>query len=178
MVDAKLHERTQVVSFKDLSAVLNRSTALIRIIAKSLDIDVSDEQIPLNDALDLMRYFAGLNGEQDALWHGQNSKLQAAKEREIEYAVALEIVKRERAALEEQVKLLTQQLYGANQRSDRIEQKLHELTASFAHLVSQRDRLVAQTRSVSKTSIKQHNGRPVLYLERPVNHHLLGQSDQ
>jgi hypothetical protein len=60
-------------------------------------------------------------------------------------------------------------------RSDRLEEKLHDLTEFFAHLVSQRDRLVAQSRMKSKASIKYHEGREVLYLEQPVNLHLLGQ---
>ena len=98
-----------------------------------------------------------------------------AKSRELELAVALDIVKRERASLANQVELLSDQLERANKRSERLEEKLHDLTESFAHLVSQRDRLVAQSRMKSKVSIKYHEGREVLYLEQPVNLHLLGQ---
>ena len=168
-------ENMQSVSLQSLSDALDRSQALVRMVAKSLDVKVKDEQVSLPDALTLMRYFSAGKGEQDALWDQQSSKLEMAKSRELELAVALDIVKRERASLANQVELLSDQLGRANERNDRLEAKLHELTASFAHLVSQRDRLVAQSKMKSKTSIKYHEGREVLYLEQPVNLHLLGQ---
>lgn len=163
------------VSIQELSDVLDRSQALVRMVAKSLGVSVKDEHVMLPDALTLMRYFAAHKAEQDALWDNQTSKLQAAKAHEFELAMALDIVKHERVSLANQVELLSDQLDRANERSDRLEAKLHELTASFAHLVSQRDRLVAQTKFISKASIKYHEGREVLYLEQPVNLHLLGQ---
>ena len=170
------NELTQSVSYSELACVLGRSEALVRMVAKSLDIKVKDEQVSLSDALTLMRYFSAGKGEQDALWDQQSSKLEMAKSRELELAVALDIVKRERASLANQVELLSDQLERANKRSERLEEKLHDLTESFAHLVSQRDRLVAQSRMKSKASIKYHEGREVLYLEQPVNRHLLGQA--
>src|SRR6056297_825798 len=168
-------ENMQSVSLQSLSDALDRSQALVRMVAKSLDVKVQDEQVSLPDALALMRYFSVGKCEQDALWDQQSSKLDAAKSRVLELAVALDIVKRERASLANQVELLSDQLERANKRSDRLEEKLHDLTESFAHLVSQRDRLVAQSRMKSKASIKYHEGREVLYLEQPVNLHLLGQ---
>ena len=168
-------ENVQSVSLQSLSDALDRSQALVRMVAKSLDVKVKDEQVSLPDALALMRYFSAGKGEQDALWDQQSSKLDAAKSRELELAVALDIVKRERVSLANQVELLADQLERANKRSDRLEEKLHDLTESFAHLVSQRDRFVAQSRMKSKASIKYHEGREVLYLEQPVNLHLLGQ---
>ena len=168
-------ENMQSVSLQSLSDALDRSQALVRMVAKSLDVKVQDEKVSLPETLTLMRYFSAGKGEQDALWDQQSSKLDAAKSRELELAVALDIVKRERASLANQVELLSDQLERANKRSDRLEEKLHDLTESFAHLVSQRDRLVAQSRMKSKVSIKYHEGREVLYLEQPVNLHLLGQ---
>lgn len=173
MVKSQLDGKSTPVSYEDLSNVLDRSEALIRMIAKALDIDVTGQHVPLHAALDLMRFFAGGKGEQDHLLSKQNSKLQAVKAREFEYAMALEIANRERSSLQKQVEVLTVELERAHHRGNRLEQKLHDLTASFAHLVSQRDRLVAQTKINSKTSIKQHQGRSVLYLEQPVNLHLL-----
>lgn len=165
----------QLVSLQSLSEALNRSQALVQMVAKSLDVTIKDRHVTLPDALTLMRYFAGRKSEQDVLWDNQTSKLDAAKAREFELAMALDIVKRERGSLEKQVALLTAQLDKAHERNDRLEAKLHELTASFAHLVSQRDRLVAQTKVKSKASLKYHQGREVLYLEQPVNLHLLGE---
>jgi chromosome segregation ATPase len=103
--------------------------------------------------------------------------LQAAKGRELELSVALEIVKQERSSFEKQANVLSEQLDRSNRRSDRLEQKLHDLTASFAHLVSQRDRLVAKTQSKSKTTLQWRNGKAVLLLEEPVNSHLINRMD-
>lgn len=172
----KYHRRGKMpeISYKDLSNALDRSEAFIRIASKTLDIDAKGECISFDDVLVLMRYFAGHKSEQDVLWQKQNSKFQALKSRNFEYAVALDIVKRERSFLKQQVGLLTEQLTRAHERSDRLENKLHDLTESLSFLVSQRDRLVAQKRIESLASIKYHNGREVLYLECPVNLHLLG----
>lgn len=164
---------TEFVSLKDLAKVLNRSETLVRLVAKSLDVDMSCKGVALGDALELMRYFASCKDGQDKLLNSQYSKLKAAKAREFEHAIALEIVKRERSWLEDQVQQLYDQLQHEQQRSERLEHKLHDLTASFAHLVSQRDRLVAHTKFHSKATVRQHKGREVLYLEKPVNSHLL-----
>jgi len=174
MTKEQLGEIIQVISLQSLSDALDRSQALVRMVAKSLDVNSTDGQVTLPDALSLMRYFAAHKGEQDALWDNQTSKLDAAKAREFELAMALDIIKRERDSLDNQVALLTAKLDKAHERNDRLEAKLHELTESFAHLVSQRDRLVAQTKIKSKASLKYHQGREVLYLERPVNLHPLG----
>lgn len=166
-------EFTQMISLGSLSGTLDRSQALIRMVAKLLDVNVSDGLVSMPDALTLMRYFSASKGEQDALWDQQNSRLEAAKSRELELVVALDIVKRERGSLANQVELLSDQLHHANQRCKRLEEKLHDLTESFAHLVSQRDRLAAHTKMKSKASIKYLKGCEVLYLEQPINLHLL-----
>lgn len=166
----------QNISLQALGDTLDRSQALIRLVAKSLGVKITDAQVTTSDALNLMRYFAARQSEQDALLEEQSLKLDAAKAHEFELAMALDIVKRERFTLENQVEFLTAQLAKAHARSDRLEEKLHELTASFGHLVSQRDRLVAQAKIKSKASLKYHKGREVLYLEQPVNFHLLGRN--
>lgn len=167
-------EIMQMVSLQSLSDALDRSRVLVRMVAKSLDVKVTDGHVTLPAALNLMRYFAGQRSEQDALWDNQTAKLDAAKAREFELAMALDIVKRERGSLDNHVALLTAQLDKAHERNDRLEAKLHELTESFAHFVSQRDRLVAPTKVKSKASLKHHQDREVLYLEQPVNLHILG----
>src|SRR6056297_2663469 len=103
-------ENMQSVSLQSLSDALDRSQALVRMVAKSLDVKVQDEQVSIPDALTLMRYFSACKGEQDALWDQQSSKLDAAKCRELKLALALDIVKRERASVASQVELLSDQL--------------------------------------------------------------------
>ena len=168
-----IESSTVFVSVKDLADVLDRSESLVRMVANSFDVDMSAQGVALGDALELLRYFASCKGERDKLLSRQNAKLQGSKTRELEHAIAVEILKRERRFLEDQVKHLSNQLERENRRSERLEQKLHELMASFAHLISQRDRLVAHSKFQSKFSVRQHNGREVLYLEQPVNRHLV-----
>ena len=168
-----MESSTKLVSVKDLSDVLDRSESLVRMVANSFEVDITAQGLALGDALELLRYFAFCKGERDKLLQRQHAKLQGAKARELEHAIALEIVKRERTWLEDQVKHLSNQLERENRRSERLEKKLHELMASFAHLISQRDRLVAQSKFQSKFTVRHHNGREVLYLEQPVNRHLV-----
>jgi len=152
-----------------LSDALGRSKALIRMVGKSLDVQDQGGCVELTDALTLMRYFASATGEQDALWEQLSAKLATAKSRELELAIALDIVRRERTSLSHQVEALSAQLGRADERSRRLEKQLHELTETFAYLVSQRDRLLAQTKMQSKASLRYDQGREVLYLERPVS---------
>ena len=175
---SSIESSTEFVSVQDLAYVLERSESLVRMVANSFDVDISAQGVALGDALELLRYFAFCNAEQDKLLSRQNAKLQGAKARELEHAIALEIVKRERCCLEDQVKYLTNQLERENWRNERLEQKLDELMASFAHLVSQRDCLVAQAKIQSKVTVRQHKGREVLYLEQPVNRHLVNWEDR
>lgn len=168
-------ESIQSVSLQSLSDALEQLPAIVRLVAKSLDVIVNDEQVLLPDALTLMRYFSAGIDDKDALWDQQSSKLDMTKSRKLELTVALEIIELERASLVNQVELLSNQLERAHERNDRHEAKLHELMTSFAFLVSQRDRLVEQSGMKSRVSIKYHEDREVLYLEEPVNRHLLEQ---
>jgi hypothetical protein len=65
-------------------------------------------------------------------------------------------------------------LGAAQDRNDQREAKPYELTASLAHLVSQRDRSVAHTKVTSKASSIYHQGREVLYRKIFATLHLLG----
>ena len=159
----------QRISLQSLSDALGRSKALISMVGKSLDVQDHDGFVELTDALALMRYFASATGEQDALWEQLSAKLATAKSRELELAIALDIVKRERTTLSHQVEALSAQLGRADERNSRLDKQLHELMESFAYLVSQRDRLLTQTQMQSKASLKYDQGREVLYLEQPVN---------
>jgi hypothetical protein len=159
----------------DIATALKRPEALVRLTAASVDITVKKGCVSLEEAIVLIRYFSNRSFDQEEFLANQTLKIQAAKGRELELSVALEIVKQERASLEKQTNVLSEQLDRSNRRSDRLEQKLHDLTASFAHLVSQRDRLVAQTQTKSKTTLQWRNGKAVLLLEEPVNSHLINQ---
>lgn len=175
MADENLRPDTTFITVQELASCLERPLPLIRITAKSFEIKLIDDRLSLRDAVHLIRCLANCKGDQAEAIAEQHSKLEASRGREFECAMALEIVKRERNSMEQQTRVLSQQLDRANSRSDRLEQQLHDLTASFTHLVSQRDRLVAHARAESRTSIRQHRGHEVLYLERPINLHLLGQ---
>jgi hypothetical protein len=177
MADHAYEESAQEISVRDLSVALKRPEALVRLTAKSFDLAVKTGCVSLDGDIALIRCFSDRSFDQDELLATQTLKLQAAKGRELELAIALEMVKQERSSLEKQANVLSEQLDRTNRRSDRLEQKLHDLTASFAHLVSQRDRLVAQTQTKSKTTLQWRNGKAVLLLEEPVNRHVIDRVD-
>ena len=177
MVDHVYDESVQEISVRDLSVALKRPEGLVRLTAKSVDIGVKTGCVSLDGAIALIRCFSDRSFDQDELLATQTLKLQAAKGRELELVIALEMVKQERSSLEKQAKVLSEQLDRTNLRSDRIEQKLHDLTVSFVHLISQRDRLVAQAQTTSKTTLQWRNGRSVLLLEEPVNRHVIDRVD-
>lgn len=79
---------TEYVSCRQLSDRSYRLEALIRIMAQTLGVKINEGRIALVDALGLMKYFSAARGDQVALWEQQLSKLEAAKSREIELAVA------------------------------------------------------------------------------------------
>ena len=171
------HANAQKFLVCDIASALKRPEALVRLTAASVDIKVSLGCVSLDDAIVLIRYFSDRSFDQEEFLANQTLKLQAAKGRELELSIALEIVKQERSSLEKQANVLSEQLDRSNRRSDRLEQKIHDLTASFAHLVSQRDRLAAKTQTKSKTTLQWRNGKTVLLLEEPVNSHLINQMD-
>ena len=177
MANDLYHANVLEILVNDIATALKRPEALVRLTAASVDIKVRKGCVSLDDAILLIRYFSDRSFDQEEFLANQTLKLQAAKGRELELSIALEIVKQERSSLEKQANVLSEQLDRSNLRSDRLEQKLHDLTASFAHLVSQRDRLVAKTQTKSKTTLQWRNGKAVLLLEEPVNSHLINRMD-
>jgi len=69
-------ENVQAISLESLSDALVRSKSLIRMVAKSLDVQAQDGSVTLADALMLTRYFWYGQEEQDALWEHLASMLQ------------------------------------------------------------------------------------------------------
>lgn len=161
------------IPLDELAHALGRSSAFLRVSMAILKISGSDEALTLEDAVNVIRYFAPKSADQDTLLTALTQKLDATERRELELAVAIEIIKQERSSLKDQVNFMQYQLEHAQARGDRLEEQLHDVTASFAHILSQRDKLVARSKLKSKTSLKQYNGREVLYLEDPVNLHML-----
>ena len=66
MTKNKSEEMAQTISLESLSEALDRSKALIRRAAKSLDVQVQDGRVTLTDALTVMRYLSSDAGEQGA----------------------------------------------------------------------------------------------------------------
>lgn len=158
----------------ELAEALGRTDMLLRSSLMVLKLPLHDETLALGDAVTVIRHLAQRQSDQDELLATLVAKTTAAEKRRLEFAVALEMVKQERAALKQLSRLLEEQLEREQTRGDRLEQNLHDLTSSFAHIVSQRDRLVARSKLRSKATLIEHNERLILYLEDPVNLHLLG----
>lgn len=160
---------TTNVLISELAQCLDRSESFIRVMLRSLAVEHKQNKIDLTDAVKLIRHFAGTSGEKAKLISELEARLHSTKKRELELSVSVEMLRRERDMLNKQNEILDRQLQKANDRTDRFEAKLHALTDSFAHLVDQRDRLVAQHRSKISQAVEVYeNGRPILLLKNPV----------
>lgn len=159
------------IEIEILAEQLGRSTALLRLAAKRLKIDASQGSLTVSDAVHLIRYFSTQKYDQSQVLEQQAAVIEEAHTKQLEYAVALEIVRRERAMLETQVQQIQERLQIADQRNDRLEGKIDDLVQSLAYLVDQRDRLVAGKNQISRARLIHSNGREVLLLENPVGFH-------
>lgn len=156
-----------------LAEALGRTDMFLRSSLMMLKLPVHAETLALEDAVAVTRHLAQRQSDQEELLATLIAKITSAEKRELEFAVALEMVKQERAALKRYSRRLEEALEREQTRGDRLEQNLTDLTMSFVHIVSQRDRLVARSKLRSKATLIERNGRSVLYLEEPVNLHLL-----
>lgn len=156
-----------------LAEALECTERFLRTVVVVLKIPMRNETLALKDAVLTIRYLATRATDQEDLLSTLIAKTTSSAKRELEFAVALEMVKQDRAALRRECLLLNEHLKREQMRGDRLEDNLHNLTISFAHIVSQRDRLVARSKLRSKTTLIEKNGRPVLYLEDPINLHLI-----
>ena len=170
------HESVSI-PIDELAQALGRSSSFIRVSMTVLKISMCENTLSLENAVSVIRYFASKSSDQETLLENITQKLAASEKRELELAVALELLKHERSTLKEHIKSAQRQLERSQARNDRLEDQLHELTASFAHILSQRDKLVARSKLQSKATLKKNNGNEVLYLEHPVNLHMLGAVD-
>jgi hypothetical protein len=82
----------------------------------------------------------------------------------LELSVALEIVRCERDYLRAEVSVLRDQLIKANERSERSEARLHEVTMTMAEL--SREAILAPARSNATEVLM--DGKSVLRLNNPV----------
>ena len=166
------------IPIDELAQVLGRSSSFVRVSMTVLKVSMHKNTLSLENAVSVIRYFASKSSDQETLLENITQKLAACERRELELAVAMELLKQERSTLKEQVRSARSQLERSQARNDRLENQLHELTASFAYILSQRDKLVARSKLHSKATLKQNNGHEVLYLEYPVNLHMLGVEDR
>ncbi len=156
------------IPFGALAKALGWSEVYLQASAMALDINNKTSGFSIQDVVALIQNSAVSKSAQDAFLSDLIKSKKLAQARELELAVALEIVKNDRSSAREQIEFLNQQLARAHARGDRLEKKIHDLTASLAHIVSQRDQLVARSQLKSKATTKVQNGREVLYLEEPI----------
>lgn len=161
------------IPIRTLAEALECTEQFLRTIVVVLKIPVWNETLALKDAVATIRHLAKRQSDQEELLATLIAKITSSEKRELEFAVALEMVKQERAALRRENRLLEENLKREQTRGDRLEDNLHNLTISLAHIVSQRDRLVARSKLRSKVTLIEQNGRPVLYLEDPINLYLM-----
>lgn len=148
---------------------LERSEAWVRMSMSALHIPHGKDDLGLQEAIQIIRYFACQSGDQAALLSELETSIAGMNKRELELSIALEIIRHERDTLQKQNQFLHKQLEQSNTRAELSESRLHRLSESIFHLVSQRDLLVAKAKHKSHTVQIFQNGRPVLLLQNPVN---------
>jgi outer membrane murein-binding lipoprotein Lpp len=82
----------------------------------------------------------------------------------LELSVALEIIRNERDYLHAEVQALRDQLAKANERAERSEARLHDVTMTMAEL--NREAILAPTRSHATEVLM--DGKSILRLNNPV----------
>ena len=160
---------TSPIPLSDFAQAVDRPESLIRMMAKSWDIPLENENLSLASAVRLIRIFETRHNRGMEEAERCRQALSDAKNRELELHVALEIVKRERASLEARLEENRSNLNRTEARADRLEGKLHEMSQSLAYLVDQRDRIVARQVTRSRVHEQIQDGRPVLVLSNPIN---------
>ncbi|WP_223426854.1 hypothetical protein [Tateyamaria pelophila] len=159
---------TTAISLSEFSQAVDRPESLIRMLAKSWDIPVDGESLSIMSVVRLIRVCESQRGGGMEEAELCRNALAHAKERELELHIAIEILQRERSSLKERLEESRDFYNRAETRADRLEAKLHEMSQSLAHLVDQRDRILANSIMRSRVSEKIKNGRLVLVLSDPV----------
>lgn len=131
-----------IIDWDKLETITGRKRAILAYMARSI---LGAEQaqadgLELEQALRLVAKLGTYSGSAEAELAHLSQSLNDAKAKNLELAVALEMVKAERHHQRAQIHDLKQQVAAAQARAERAEARLHEVTRSFAYLIERNAR--------------------------------------
>lgn len=155
------------VPLQKISEITNRKLSFIRFLARNVDIEITNEHVSIDCALQLTKMLCIKAADTDEVHELREENKQLVQDKQA-HELAVEFLKSERKALKEKVQILERQLEQSEGRTDRFEASLLKMAESVSHLANNRDVLMGQMMRQSKWHIKQVGEKEVLVLSKPI----------
>ena len=151
------------VPLQKISEITNRKLSFVRFLARNVDIEITNEHVSIDCALQLTKMLCIKAADTDEVHELREENKQLVQDKQA-HELAVEFLKSERKALKEKVQILERQLEQSEGRTDRFEASLLKMAESVSHLANNRDVLMGQMMRQSKWHIKQVGEKEVLVL--------------
>ena len=155
------------VPLQKISEITNRKLSFVRFLARNVDIEITNEHVSIDCALQLTKMLCIKAADTDEVHELREENKQLVHDKQA-HELAVEFLKSERKALKEKVQILERQLEQSEGRTDRFEASLLKMAESVSHLANNRDVLMGQMMRQSKWHIKQVGEKEVLVLSKPI----------
>lgn len=155
------------VPLQKISEITNRKLSFIRFLARNVDIEITNEHVSIDCALQLTKMLCIKAADTDEVHELREENKQLVQDKQA-HELAVEFLKSERKALKEKVQILERQLEQSEGRTDRFEASLLKMAESVSHLANNRDVLMGQMMRQSNWHIKQVGEKEVLVLSKPI----------
>jgi septal ring factor EnvC (AmiA/AmiB activator) len=155
------------VPLQKISEITNRKLSFVRFLARNVDIEITNEHVSIDCALQLTKMLCIKAADTDEVHELREENKQLVQDKQA-HELAVEFLKSERKALKEKVQILERQLEQSEGRTDRFEKSLLKMAESVSHLANNRDVLMGQMIRQSNWQIKQVGEKEVLVLSKPI----------
>ena len=155
------------VPLQKISEITNRKLSFVRFLARNVDIEITNEHVSIDCALQLTKMLCIKAADTDEVHELREENKQLVQDKQA-HELAVEFLKSERKALKEKVQILERQLEQSEGRTDRFETSLLKMAESVSHLANNRDVLMGQMIRQSNWHIKQVGEKEVLVLSKPI----------
>ena len=155
------------VPLQKISEITNRKLSFVRFLARNVDIEITNEHVSIDCALQLTKMLCIKAADTDEVHELREENKQLVQDKQA-HELAVEFLKSERKSLKEKVQILERQLEQSEGRTDRFEASLLKMAESVSHLANNRDVLMGQMIKQSNWHIKQVGEKEVLVLSKPI----------
>ena len=155
------------VPLQKISEITNRKLSFVRFLARNVDIEITNEHVSIDCALQLTKMLCIKAADTDEVHELREENKQLVQDKQA-HELAVEFLKSERKALKEKVQILERQLEQSEGRTERFGESLFKMAESVSHLANNRDVLMGQMMRQSKWHIKQVGEKEVLVLSKPI----------